>query len=146
MFDDGVQRAYEDIIGWDVSVGEWDQLSAPMRHSGLGLRRTLDTADEGYVASLMASRRIRHELGGTTDSSLQVVCDRINSKLPDIADHVVIPESLDENISQQSLGRKMAKAAAVHATEAAMPLERARLNLYGAPGASRWLEAAPSTA
>ena len=94
----------------------------------------------------MASRRIRYELGGTTDSSLQVVCDRINSRLPDTADHMVIPESLDENISQQSLGRKMAKAAAVHATEAAMPLERARLNLYGAPGASRWLEAAPSKA
>ena len=145
-FDEGVQRAYEDTLGRDASRNEWDQLSAPMRHAGLGLRRTLDTADEAYFSSLMASRRIQHELGGITDSSLQVVRDRINSRLPDIPDQVAIPESLEEGISQQSLGLKLAKANALRASEAAMPLERARLNLYSAPGASRWLEAAPSKA
>ena len=37
-FDEGVQRAYEDIMGQDASQSEWTQLSAPMRHAGLGFR------------------------------------------------------------------------------------------------------------
>ena len=61
-FNESMQHAFEEITGRDLSEGQGNQILAPMRHAGLGLCSTVDTADEAYLASLLATREIRSEL------------------------------------------------------------------------------------
>ena len=69
-FDDSMLHAFEEIFGRELSAGQAQQILGPMRHAGLGLRSTVDTADEAYFASLLATRGIRGELYAGNDDEL----------------------------------------------------------------------------
>ena len=58
-YDVGMREALETVAGRGVSEAQWQQLTMPTRHGGIGVRKAVDTADEAYAASLLATRGIR---------------------------------------------------------------------------------------
>ena len=144
-FDSGVQTAFGNILGREFSGNELDQNSAPLRHGGLGFRLAVETADEAYFASLLASRNLRQTLGDADTGELQGAMNRTNARLvTNDANPFAIPESHTEVCSQQSIGRRLAAAKAEVVFERSTHLMRARLNAYSAPGAGIWSNAVPS--
>ena len=75
-FDAGMKEALETVVGREFSGVEWQQLAAPMRHAGIGLRKAENTADEAYAASLLATRSIRSELGSWDTQALAPVSEQ----------------------------------------------------------------------
>jgi len=143
-FDESMLRAFEKITGRDLLVEQGQQILAPMRHAGFGLRSAVDTADEAYVASLMATCKIRGALYNGSNEELQLAIDRVNLGLPNQDDQLSIPDDDVAPVSQQQLGRTLAAARHMDVLQASQPMDTARLNLFSAPGASRWLDATPS--
>ena len=142
-FDESMQHAFEHITGRDLSVGQGKQILAPMRHAGLGLRSAVDTADEAYLASLLTTRAIRCTLYGGSNDELQTAMDRVNLCLSS-EDQIMFPGDDEPPLAQHQIGRTLSAVRSKRILQNSQPLDQARLNLYSAPGASRWLEAAPS--
>ena len=90
----------------------------------------------------------RYEFRGAlyagTDAELQLAMDRVNVCLPNQDDQMAIPGEDEAPLHQQQVGRTLAAARSKQALQESQPIDRARSNLFSAPGASRWLDAAPS--
>ena len=144
-FDQGVHIAFERILSRQIPAGEWAQNTAPLRHGGLGFRQAVETADEAYFASLLATRELRQTLGETDTNALEHALSRTNARLP-MGDALPfsIPEDPARSYTQQDIGRRLAKAKADAQLERSTTFARARLNAYSAPGAGVWSNAVPS--
>ena len=84
------------------------------------------------------------ELSMGDEGALNDVVQRLNGRLPEGTDQLVIPTELEEFISQKAISAKFSAIAARQLQNDSDPLHSARLNLYSSPGCSRWLEATPS--
>ena len=144
MFDNRVQCAVEHILGRELTSSQWEQTAAPLRHSGLGFRSVVETAGEAYLASLLGTRKLRQVLGAPDIASTNQALEQVNARLPAGIACFTEPDDIDDNISQQLIGRRLAEAKAIGSLEEGTIVTRARLHAYAAPGAAKWTDAPPS--
>ena len=153
-FDSAVRAGYETIIGRPMPDQAWQQAVLPTRQGGLGLSSARSNADVAYCASRAAMRDKWREIypasmgwGDTlsVEDPLQRAVDRLNARLPP-EDAYALPAGDEEcaPVRQQLITHSLAKVEAASLRDRSGQLDKARLQAYAAPGASRWIGATPS--
>ena len=147
-FDSITRGALSKILGAAVSDDQWLQAKLPAAMGGLGLRAAEDHTPVAFAASLLASKKLVHNLLGKADD------DEVPPSLPQpVLDKISL--KMGEQASTESLTGVSQKAASLkvdllnqsillnHITEEGQVRETARLRSLGLPGAGAWLSVVP---
>ena len=130
----------------NVTLGEesWKQAVLPVRHGGLGLRRTLDVALPSYVASLHSSHQLLVSMLPTTlGAQLERECTSAVEDWLAATDNSEVPHE-DAKGQQRAWDTVIAKRLQDALLESANQFARARLQSAATPESGAWLDAIPS--